>query len=396
MINHTIFDHFVHMKLRRLPTLILILSAFVWLFASCSTEEQPLIPPAHEEAVRETSDQVPSVRIEPQKPNKTKEIQKIIRAAIERMTQSEKLKIGDTWIAAIAILPEFYEKRQFKPAWTASEKIDDFMRTIDDIEMDGLIPADYHRRQIRNLSEKIKVQSSPEPQLLAHRDLLLSDALVLLGYHLNYGKVDPVKLDPNWNMTARINRGDPTTVIQEAIDSGSFYKFISDLKPRDEFYNELKAVLAKYRGIKKEGGWQSIPAGPTLKKGMEDDRVKLVRKRLLATGDLAAEASPTSKIFDDDLEQAVWHFQQRYGLEPDGIAGKNTLEAMNVPVEKRIDQIRVNLERVRWVLHEDLDTFVFVNIPGLECIMFETKSWSGPVGHRWENFFVKHRSSSPI
>ena len=67
--------------------------------------------------------------------------------------------------------------------------------------------------------------------------------------------------DPNWNMSARMNRGDPTTVIQEAIDSGSFYKFISDLKPRDEFYNQLKAVLAKYHGIKKEGGWQPIPSG---------------------------------------------------------------------------------------------------------------------------------------
>ena len=366
MINHIIFDHFVHSKIRHLPILILILPALIWLFTSCSTEEQPPEPTAHEEAVRETSDQVPTVQIEPEKPNKTKEIQKNIRAAIEQMTQSEKLKIGGVWIAAIAILPEFYEQRQFKPAWTATEKIDDLMRAIDEIEMDGLIPADYHRRQIRDLSQEIKVQSSPEPQLLAHRDLLLTDALVLLGYHLNYGKVDPVNLDPNWNMSARMNRGDPATLIQEAIDSGSFYKFISDLKPRDEFYNQLKAVLAKYQRIKKEGGWQQIPAGPTLKKGMEDDRVKLVRNRLHATGDLAATASLTSAIFDDDLEQAVRHFQQRYGLEPDGIAGKNTLQAMNVPVDKRIDQLRVNLERVRWVLHEDLDTFVFVNIPGFK------------------------------
>jgi murein L,D-transpeptidase YcbB/YkuD len=240
------------------------------------------------------------------------------------------------------------------------------MRAIDDIETDGLKPDDYHRKQLRHLSEEIKAQSPPEPQLLAYRDLLLTDALVLLGYHLNYGKVDPVKLDPNWNMTARMNRGDPATLIQEAIDSGSFYEFISDLKPRDEFYNQLKAILAQYQRIKNEGGWQPIPDGPTLKKGMENDRVKLVRKRLLATDDLAGTASIESTIFDDELEQAVRHFQQRYGLEPDGVAGKNTLEAMNVPVEMRIDQIRVNLERIRWVLHEDLDTFVFVNIPGFK------------------------------
>jgi len=366
MINCTTTHHFIYKKFRHLLTLLFIFSALVWLVASCSTEEQPPESPAPEEVVRETSDQEPTVQVEPEKSDQSEEIQKNIKAAIEQMTQSKKLKIGDDWIAAIAILPEFYERRHFKPAWIASDKIDNLMRSIDDIEMDGLNPDDYHRRQLRDLSEEIKVQSPPEPQLLAYRDLLLTDALVLLGYHLNYGKVDPVKLDPNWNMSARMNRRDPVTLIQEAIDSGSFYEFISDLKPRDEFYNQLKAVLAQYQRIKNEGGWQPIPAGPTLKKGMEDDRVKLMRKRLLATGVLTSTASMTSATFDDDLEQAVRRFQQRYGLEPDGVAGKNTLEAMNVPVEMRIDQIRVNLERIRWVLHEDLDTFVFVNIPGFK------------------------------
>ena len=366
MINCTTTHHFIYKKFRHLPTLSLIFSALVGLVASCSTEEHPLEQPAPDEAVRETSDQEPTVQIEPEKSDQSEEIQKNIKAAIEQMTQSKKLKIGDDWIAAIAILPDFYERRHFKPAWIASDKIDNLMRSIDDIEMDGLNPDDYHRRQLRDLSEEIKVQSPPEPQLLAYRDLLLTDALVLLGYHLNYGKVDPVKLDPNWNMSARMNRRDPVTLIQEAIDSGSFYEFISDLKPRDEFYNQLKAVLAQYQRIKNEGGWQPIPAGPTLKKGMEDDRVKLMRKRLLATGVLTSTASMTSATFDDDLEQAVRRFQQRYGLEPDGVAGKHTLEAMNVPVEMRIDQIRVNLERIRWVLHEDLDTFVFVNIPGFK------------------------------
>ena len=366
MINHTTTHFFIHKNLRHFLTLLLILCALVWLFASCSTEEPPPEKLAQEEVVPKTSDPEPTVQVEPEKPDQTEEIQKNIRAAIEQMIQAKKLKIGDAWIAATAILPEFYERRHFKPAWTTTDKINDLMRAIDEIELDGLIPDDYHRRQLRHLSEEIEAQSPPEPQLLAYRDLLLTDALVQLGYHLNYGKVDPIRLDPNWNMSVPMNRKEPATLIQEAIDSGSFYEFISDLKPRDEFYNQLKAILAQYQRIKNEGGWQPIPNGPTLKKGMADDRIKLTRKRLLTTGDLAGTASIESAIFDDELEQAVRNFQQRYGLEPDGVAGKNTLEAMNVPVEMRIDQIRVNLERIRWVLHEDLDTFVFVNIPGFK------------------------------
>ena len=169
--------------------MLLIVFALVWLFAGCSTEAQPPELPPPDETVRETSDQEPTVQIEPEKPDQTEEIQKNIKAAIEQMTQSKKLKISNVWIAAVTILPEFYERRHFKPAWTATEKIDDLMRVIDDIELDGLIPDDYHRKQLRDLTEKIEAQSPPEPQLLADRDLLLTDALVLLGYHLNYGKV---------------------------------------------------------------------------------------------------------------------------------------------------------------------------------------------------------------
>jgi murein L,D-transpeptidase YcbB/YkuD len=378
MINHTITPCFIHKKLQHPLTLLLILSILVWLLATCSTEEQPAVQTVKEEAVRETINQEQTVQIEPKKPDQTEEIQKNIRAAIEQMIQAGKLKIGDVWIAAISILSEFYERRQFKPAWTATDKIDDLMSAINDIEMDGLIPDDYHFRQLREMSQKIELQSPPKPQLLAYRDLLLTDALVLMGYHLNYGKVDPGNLDPNWNMSAQMNHRDPATLIQEAIDSGSFYEFLSDLKPRDEFYNQLKVILAQYQNIKNEGGWQPIPAGPALKKGVKDDRVTLLRNRLLATGDLAGTASMLSAIFDDDLKKAVMHFQLRYGLESDGIVGKNTLAAMNVPVEMRIDQIRVNLERIRWVLHEDLDTFVFVNIPGFKVyyVQNEMLEWT--------------------
>jgi murein L,D-transpeptidase YcbB/YkuD len=236
------------------------------LLATCSTEEQPAVQTVKEEAVRETINQEQTVQIEPKKPDQTEEIQKNIRAAIEQMTQAGKLKIGDVWIAAIPILSEFYERRQFKPAWTATDKIDDLMSAINDIEMDGLIPDDYHIRQILKMSQKIELQSPPEPQLLAYIDLLLTDALVLMGYHLNYGKVYPANLDPNWNMLAQMNHRDPATLIQKTIDSGSFYQFLSDLKPRDEFYNQLKVVLAQYQNIKNEGGWQPIPAGPAQKK----------------------------------------------------------------------------------------------------------------------------------
>jgi murein L,D-transpeptidase YcbB/YkuD len=113
-----------------------------------------------------------------------------------------------------------------------------------------------------------------------------------------------------------------------------------------------------------------VPSGPALKKGSDGRRVELLRRRLAATGDLAT-AAPGSKLFDASVEQAVRRFQARHRLGADGIVGRNTLKALNVTVQGRIDQLRVNLERARWILHEVTATeeFVITDIAAFE-VMF--------------------------
>jgi murein L,D-transpeptidase YcbB/YkuD len=337
------------------------------LFMSCSPEEEPS---------RQAGGQSPDRKQEIL--DQTEEIQQHIKAAVDQIKRSRELKIGSAWLAEVSIIPVFYERRQFRPAWISPAKIGDLMQAIDNVSEDGLLPDDYHRKSLQTLTEQISAQSPPDPQLLAMRDLLLTDALVLLGYHLQNGKVDPVRLDPNWNMSAKIGGRAPVPLIQETIDSGSIYQFISDLRPRDEYYNHLKAALAQYRSIHDGGGWQPLPKGRTLKKGMEDKRVDMLRRRLTASGDLVSTPDGSTNIFDEDLEKAVKHFQSRRGLKPDGIVGRNTIKSLNAPVNAIIDQIRVNMERVRWVMGEDLDEFIFVNIPGfrLYYVRDEKIKWS--------------------
>lgn len=110
--------------------------------------------------------------------------------------------------------------------------------------------------------------------------------------------------------------------------------------------------------------------GPTLKKGMEDNRILLLRKRLKTTGDLESDAS-NLETFDDQLEQAVIRFQNRHYLSADGTVGKQTLAALNIPVEDRIDQIRINMERLRWVLHAISGQFVITDIAGFEVFVYK-------------------------
>jgi murein L,D-transpeptidase YcbB/YkuD len=92
--------------------------------------------------------------------------------------------------------------------------------------------------------------------------------------------------------------------------------------------------------------------------------------RLAVTGELPAGSDQRSKHFDAPLKQAVIAFQSHHELDADGIVGKQTIAAMNVPVEKRINQLRVSLERLRWVNQEAADTLVAVNIAGYRVYFY--------------------------
>jgi murein L,D-transpeptidase YcbB/YkuD len=140
---------------------------------------------------------------------------------------------------------------------------------------------------------------------------------------------------------------------------------LDKLKPANPIYKHLVLALARYRQLAAAGGWDSIAEGPTLREGDRGPRVAQLRRRLQAEGAEEAAAATDPELFDAGLRQAVARFQRRYRLDADGIVGKQTLAAMNVPVERRVGQIRVNLERAR-ILRDIPDTAVVVDVAGFE------------------------------
>lgn len=99
--------------------------------------------------------------------------------------------------------------------------------------------------------------------------------------------------------------------------------------------------------------------------------MQALRERLRITGDLTTLGSDSLDHFDFTLDRAVRAFQRRHGLEADGVVGKETRAALNVPVEARIRQLVLNLERLRW-LPEDLEPrYLFINIAGYSLQVVE-------------------------
>ena len=313
-----------------------------------------------------------------------------LRLELEQLVNSGSLSNSDASIASVNLLLEFYEQRSYLPAWHDQRKIGELLTAIKATATDGLDPSDYHLARVEFTYAELLAGRQASPEQRAMQDLVLTDSLVRLGYHQLFGKVNPYSLDSNWNFRRDLNDVDPAIAIQRAIDSPSLTDFLSTFFPRGWFYQKLQAALAEYRQIAVDGGWPVIPDGPTLRPGASDGRLQVLAQRLIVSGDLLSRDTNDKPVFyDESLQQGVRHFQQRHGLDTDAVIGPATLRALNVPVEKRVEKLIVNIERARWVLNDLEDDFVLVNIAGFRAyvlrsrkIAWETKVQVGSTFHQ--------------
>jgi murein L,D-transpeptidase YcbB/YkuD len=293
-----------------------------------------------------------------------------IRSRVEQLRATGALEVQGEPIASRNLLPRIYENRAFSPTWTSLQQIDSLLEMLDESYLEGLDPNDYHAPAVRAVRGTLADLNALPPAERAALDILLTDSVIRLGYHLRFGKVEPVELDPNWNMSRDLMGEDPAATIQDAIDSRSLREFAEEVIPRVFLYQRFKAALAKYRALAATGGWPTVLDGVTLKPGMTDERVPVLALRLAKTGDLPAEAAAVATtLYDPTVVAGVASFQARHGLAADGAVGRATLAALNVPVERRIEQIRANLERARWVLYDPESEFLVVNIAGFALYM---------------------------
>src|SRR5690349_11433993 len=250
---------------------------------------------------------------------------------------------GATAAAPVAAVAAFYEQNRFAPAWTRPDDLDQLLAALRGMAADGLDPQDY---ALDELQRRRHVLDDPQAtaQQRAQFDLLATDACFTALLHLYRGKVDPATLDTHWNFDPRqLDQARGLQAVREA--------------------------LAQLRGVAAQGGWPVIADGPTLKPGSHDPRVPTLRERLQRVGFAVGEGM--DDLYAPALEAALKQFQREHYLVADGHLGKATLAALNVPVTTRIEQLRANLERARWLLHQLQGEFVVVDIAGYQVVYYK-------------------------
>ncbi len=275
------------------------------------------------------------------------------------------------------LLFQFYEGREFRPAWSddfgPSPEAEDFLEVIRSAYREGLNPEDYQLNKIEEgLSDLYASQIGLEPYdvaELAGLDLILTQAFFLYASHMVDGRVDHQNIYPDWVVNEK--SVDLAAVLNEALEAKEMQKTLADLEPPYPRYAGLKETLVQYQAIAESGGWAQVPSGPKLQMGSRGKRVAILRQRLIISGDLAATVQDKPYVFDRDLESAVRKFQKRHGLKDDGRVGKSTLKDMNVPVETRIRQIALNMDRLRWLSDDMGRNYIFVNIADFSLEVME-------------------------
>jgi len=290
-------------------------------------------------------------------------VEQIIQTKIEAGIEAKKITADGVVLFSQKVLPAFYEDNSYKPAWKKKSETNEVIEILESSYYEGLRPEDYHLEHIKRLLDKTKTTDNSE--VLADLDLLMTDAIILYTNHLILGKVDQSRIRKGWHVQPNELPPNGAELLKDALYSDNLTQTVNSFQPDNFMYQQLKYGLVVYRKIAEDGGFPEVTVDKVLKPGMVDKSVLSLRKYLEVTGDLLpALISENDLVYDEFMENAVKHFQFRHNLTQDGVLGKETLAAMKVPVEKRIDELRVNLERARWVVHHLENDFMVANIAG--------------------------------
>lgn len=258
---------------------------------------------------------------------------------------------------------KLYELRGFELIWSDGSQYNDnakqLVEIIQQADKYGLDALDYDLEFIQYFLDATAV----DPQLLSKSDVAFTHAYIKLASHVNSGITNDAQ-SPDDQENALL------TTLNKAVDKQTIGTTIDQLQPSNSNYVNLLLAINNYRAMSDAAQTPVRLSKRSLEMGDRSADVILLRERLQQLGDYIGN-DLNSDLFDEDLAIALSHYQIRHGLEADGILGTQTARELNTPIERRIEQLEINLERARALSQLESDRYLLVNIPAYQLYLYE-------------------------
>lgn len=249
-------------------------------------------------------------------------------------------------------LTELYQHNHHEPLWQDAQRLTALKVQLEQLVDDGLQPNDY----------PFALQATHSDNDCA--ELLISSEYLLALEHLSHGRFVQSDYELLWQASGLPTASLPAlseialTGLNEDI-SAAFDK----ARPGLPQYRALRSAFAKMN--KDPSPRPPITSGPLIRPGMSDARIEQIAMQMHQDGFLldAYDAKDIQRwLYDETLEQAVRLFQANHGIQSDGIIGPQTIKAMNISPLQRLQQVQINLERLRWINALRSDSLLLINI----------------------------------
>ena len=274
-----------------------------------------------------------------------------------------------------------YQATAYQHIWQNKVSISQAIRALNDAWQDGLAPQDYHVNTLNLMVNDIDQHINT-----LEFDVLLTDAVMTYATHLIRGRTNPSLMTQSWNYELySVSPQKAAESLLKHINNESVSLGLEQLKPKLPQYDLLKKKLAFYTSLAKQKQVTIALENKLLKPGKKDAAVKLIRTHLqqlsLLPNQQVNNLESPNDIYSADIVAAIKQLQTINQLPSDGVIGKDTLQILNISAAERIDTLKVNLERIRWVENSLSDNFLIVNIAGYELYLYQEGkvSWKSNV-----------------
>lgn len=259
-------------------------------------------------------------------------------------------------------LERFYAPRGYAPVWNR-QQAEAALALLAQAPAEGLDPGDYHNDELRRLLDDGQVG---QPR----RDVAFTTAMLHYLADLRLGRVRSEYHTAGAD--TRLARFDPVELLRGALANGRLSDAVAAAEPQVPLYGRVKQALARYRELAHEPQPRLPSPRGTIGVGDRYAAVDELHDRLALLGDLAGdEPGPQDGLYDATLAEGVRRFQGRHGLPETGELGAATVAALNVPLDQRVRELELTLERLRWIPDLPAGPMVAVNLPAYRLWAFD-------------------------